>query len=149
MNAIIETSKAGSVLGLMIKRSKELCDRNESNRSVGCLICVLLVSCFGFACKRSGRLAAVSNLKWERVVKWLTSGRPLSLVALDALIACWHYNTPILIRFAPKLLEPAPVDEMNATLDDYLDRDPVPRVRKAVLAIRVNWEHILTSQPDI
>ena len=87
-----------------------------------------------------GRLAAVSNLKWERVAKWLASGRPLSLVALDALIACWHYNTPILIRCAPKLLEPAPVDEMNATLDDYLDRDPVPRVRKAVLAIRGNWE---------
>jgi hypothetical protein len=96
-----------------------------------------------------GRLAAVSNLKWERVAKWLASGRPLSLVALDALIACWHYNTPILKRFVPELLEPAPVDEMNAVLDEYLDRDSAPRVRKAVVAILGNWEHILKSQADI
>ena len=96
-----------------------------------------------------GRLAAVSNLKWERVAKWLASGRPLSLVALDALKACGHYNTLILKRFKPKLLEPAPVHEMNAVLDGYLDRDSAPRVRSAVIAIRGNWERILKSQPDI
>jgi hypothetical protein len=88
-----------------------------------------------------GRLAAVSNLKWERVAKWLASGRPLSLVALDALIACWHYNTPILKQFA-KLLEAAPVNEMNAVLNQYLSSDSSPRVRRAIASIASNWEQI-------
>jgi hypothetical protein len=96
-----------------------------------------------------GRLAAVSDLKWERVDRWLASGRPLSLVALDALIACWHYNTVILRRFAPKLLEPAPVDEMTAALNAYLDRDSAPRVRKAIAAIVGNWDQICNSRLDI
>jgi hypothetical protein len=34
-----------------------------------------------------GELAAKSGLTWPRAQRWLTSGRPLSLVALDALIA--------------------------------------------------------------
>src|SRR6185436_11112794 len=32
-----------------------------------------------------GRLAALSRLDWPRAVRWLRTGRPLSLVALDAL----------------------------------------------------------------
>lgn len=96
-----------------------------------------------------GRLAAVSNLKWERMAKWLASGRPLSLVALDALIACWHYDTPILKQFAPKLLEAAPVNEMNAVLNQYLESDTAPRVRKAIASIVGNWEQICKPQPDI
>lgn len=96
-----------------------------------------------------GRLAAVSDLNWERVAKWLAAGRPLSLVALDALIACRHYNTPLLKRFAPRLLEPAPVDEMDAALNAYLGSDPAPRVRKAVAAIVGHWEQICQVQPNI
>lgn len=36
-----------------------------------------------------GRVAAVSRLSWHRVRRWIVAGRPLSLVALDALTACW------------------------------------------------------------
>lgn len=95
-----------------------------------------------------GRLAAESNLKWERVARWLASGRPLSLVALDALIACCHYNTEILKRLAPKLLEPAPIDEMTAALYEYLDRDSAPRVRKAIEVIVDYWDEICNPRLD-
>ena len=96
-----------------------------------------------------GRLASLSNLKWERIVKWLASGRPLSLVALDALIACWHYNSTVLERFAPKLIEAAPVNEMNAVLNQYLESDSAPRVRKTIALIVSNWEQICQPQADI
>ncbi len=96
-----------------------------------------------------GRLAAVSNLKWERIAKWLASGRPLSLVALDALIACWNYNTPILKRLAPKLLEPASGVEMTFVLERYLESDSAPRVRKAVASIIGNWKRICEPPSDI
>src|SRR5450755_946636 len=33
-----------------------------------------------------GHLAAICHFNWDRADKWLTVGRPLSLVALDALI---------------------------------------------------------------
>nr|WP_293299783.1 hypothetical protein [Allomuricauda sp.] len=35
-----------------------------------------------------GHLAASSNFGWERANKWLTMGRPLSLISLDALLYC-------------------------------------------------------------
>lgn len=92
-----------------------------------------------------GRLAAVSELNWERVAKWLASGRPLSLVALDALNACWHYNTIILRRFAPKLLKPIPVDDMTAALIAYHLNDPVPRVRNTIDTIVSHWDDICES----
>src|SRR5258705_1463871 len=96
-----------------------------------------------------GRVAAMSHLTWERVAKWLAFGRPLSLVALDALLACWHYSTPILNQFAPKLLAPAPVKEMTTVLERYLISDPVPRVRKGIASIVGNWEQICEPRPDI
>lgn len=94
-----------------------------------------------------GRLAAVSNLKWERMSKWLASGRPLSLIALDALVSCWHYDTPALRQFAPKLLEPVSIEEMTATLEKYSNGDSVPRVRNAVESVTNNWDRICKSRP--
>jgi hypothetical protein len=53
------------------------------------------------------------------------------------------------IKRIPKLLEPAPIDEMNAALNEYLDRDSAPRVRKAIAAIVSNWDQICNSRLDI
>jgi hypothetical protein len=78
-----------------------------------------------------GRLAAVSNLDWSRVKSWLGKGRPLSLVALDALNACWHYNTVLLKRCRPKLAGGWAESEFVSVLEEYVSRDPVPRVQKA------------------
>jgi hypothetical protein len=89
-----------------------------------------------------GRLAAVSGLKWDQVAKWLTTGRPLSLVALDALNACWDYNTVILKRLSPKLLEPTVPAEMAKVLDVYYAGDSVHRVRQAILTIKSHWQEI-------
>jgi len=90
-----------------------------------------------------GRLAAVSNLSWTRVANWLDQGRPLSLVALDALKACWRYDTLLLHKFAPKLLEPDTQEKMTAKLQQYAATDPVPRVRQNVTAIISHWDVIL------
>jgi len=89
-----------------------------------------------------GRLAAVSGLNWARVQKWLRHGRPLSLAVLDALNACWHYNTPYLRKVRPRLTEPPPRDEAARALQDYLPRDPVPRVKMTIPVILAHWEEI-------
>jgi hypothetical protein len=91
-----------------------------------------------------GRLAAVSQLSWVRVTKWLDQGRPLSLVALDALYACGHYDTPLLRKLAPKLLEPDTRERMTARLERYAAQDPVPRVQQKVAAITNQWDAILS-----
>jgi hypothetical protein len=88
---------------------------------------------------RWGDLAACSRLDWSRVVDWLARGRPLSLVALDALVACdspRSGQSPVMRRIAPKL-DGAPSEaEMAAILRRHAQIDPSPRVRKSV-------EHVL------
>jgi hypothetical protein len=94
-------------------------------------------------CKDSwGRTAAVSKFSWPRAGSWLDRGRPLSLVALDALNACWHYDSPYLQQVRPKLLSPAPVSIMTESLERYAVLDPVPRVQRAVEAIIGHWPEI-------
>jgi hypothetical protein len=90
-----------------------------------------------------GRLAAVSQLSWVRVTKWLKQGRPLSLVALDALYACGHYDTPLLRKLIPKLLEPDTRERMTERLERYAADDPAPRVQQKVAAITSQWDAIL------
>lgn len=90
-----------------------------------------------------GRLAAQSHFSWARATKWLDSGRPLSLVALDALHACGHNDTPLLRKFAPKLLEPDTKELVTATLEQYAALDPAPRVKQRVAAITRQWDSII------
>ena len=89
-----------------------------------------------------GKLAARSQFSWARATKWLDSGRPLSLVALDALYACGHDDTPLLRKFAPKLLEPDTRERMRAKLEQYAALDPVPRVKQKVTAIIRQWDSL-------
>lgn len=90
-----------------------------------------------------GKLAAVSQLSWRRVATWLDRGRPLSLVALDALKACGRYDTPLLKKFTPKLLEPSTKETMTAKLEQYAIQDAVPRIKQNVTTIINSWESIL------
>jgi hypothetical protein len=76
-----------------------------------------------------GSLAASSRFDWARAKKWLSLGRPLSLVALDALHFCASRGRE------PALLNPPSVEEFRATLQDYLAKDSVPRVRRQVSAL--------------
>ncbi|HET7462003.1 MAG TPA: hypothetical protein VFJ82_12175 [Longimicrobium sp.] len=82
-----------------------------------------------------GALAAASGLSWERASRWLDAGRPLSLVALDALLAILDPGTVHTRRQQTALASPAPVDEMLARLNEYARADPAPRMTDSVRAI--------------
>jgi hypothetical protein len=89
-----------------------------------------------------GPLVAASQFDWERARKWLSSGRPLSLVALDALYSCGRGR-----REPPLLLNPPGSREFVSTLEEYLSRDNVPRVRKNV-AFLLELREWLTDPED-
>lgn len=73
-----------------------------------------------------GRLAASSQFDWERAKKWLNLGRPLSLIALDALIWCVCSDNEAQLVNSPSS------KEFISVLEDYLSKDNVPRVRERV-----------------
>jgi hypothetical protein len=92
-----------------------------------------------------GHLAATSHLTWDRVRRWLERGRPLSLVALDALKACGQWDTMIAQVLEPRLHEPGAREIMTRTLQQYATRDPVPRVERDVSWIIAHWDAILSQ----
>ena len=94
-----------------------------------------------------GRLAAISQLSWQRVESWLSLGRPLSLVALDSLVACYHYDTLNLKRIQPKLASTATESSMVAVLERYAADDDVPRVTRTVSRIKSDLAAIVGSGP--
>ena len=84
-----------------------------------------------------GTLAATSKFSWVRADKWLGVGRPLSLVAIDALLFCsttgdrqnqalWLQQNP------PKLTDNPRPDIIANRLKDYLLKDNVPRTKNAI-----------------
>ena len=90
-----------------------------------------------------GHLAASSHFTWQRADKWLTIGRPLSLIALDALRFCTtigeRLNQSQLMRqIQPKLLDNPKPETVAKRLQEYLDLDNVPRTRTAVKNIIEN-----------
>jgi hypothetical protein len=90
-----------------------------------------------------GRIAALSRFSWDRASKWLTAGRPLSLVALDALVSCAHYDTLLSKRFRPRLTRgAASVQEMAAEIERYMNADRVPRVTRAARFVIGNLPEI-------
>jgi hypothetical protein len=94
-----------------------------------------------------GRLAAMSRLTWERVEAWLNAGRPLSLVALDALNSCWNYNTPQLREWRPKLIEAPGTELMRKRLEQHQALDDAPRVTRSIGAILLHLEEIPDPPP--
>ncbi|QJE97173.1 hypothetical protein [Luteolibacter luteus] len=79
-----------------------------------------------------GQIAAASKLDWPRVESWLSSGRPLSLVALDALQVIANPASPLLQEIAPELLLAPSREHFIHVLREYAKRDPMPRVTKQV-----------------
>ncbi|WP_299821627.1 hypothetical protein [uncultured Pontibacter sp.] len=84
-----------------------------------------------------GQLAASSQFSWDRANKWLAIGRPLSLVALDALIFCTttgeRLNQSLWLRnLQPKLVDNPKPETVAKRLQDYLQNDRVPRTKAAV-----------------
>jgi len=94
-----------------------------------------------------GRLAAISQMSWSRVESWLSLGRPLSLVALDSMASCYHYDTLNLKRIQPKLAIDGTESNMAEALDRYAIADDVPRVSRTVTSIKSNLATIIGSGP--
>ena len=95
-----------------------------------------------------GAVCACLGMTWSRVHRWLHLGRPMSLIALDALMECSTTaetvnRAPWLREHPPHLHEPVLVDEMNKALNEYLTHDSVPRTKNAVGFIQQHWREIL------
>ncbi|AVM24064.1 hypothetical protein [Bacillus pumilus] len=89
-----------------------------------------------------GRLAAVSCPTWSRMKAWLSKGRPFSTIALDTMANCAKGNkADFLEQFSPKILE-TDKSEVESILNDYQEKDRVPRVKK-------NVSNILNNKQDI
>lgn len=82
-----------------------------------------------------GDLAACSRISWPRLCKWLSHGRPLSLVALDAMVACKSprpSQSLVMQRIAPKLTDHPGYEPIRTVLAKVVQRDPSPRVKSSV-----------------
>jgi hypothetical protein len=101
-----------------------------------------------------GSLAAVSRPPWERLAAWLAGGRPLSLVALDALVEIgkgralgFQGGSPMVRWLRPELVAPPSREVATSTLEAYVATDDSPRARRAVRAILRNWDLIAGGTP--
>lgn len=76
-----------------------------------------------------GRLAAFSDLDWARVQTWLMAGRPLSLVAIDALseLIPRPGQAPLLDRLKPALRSCDDRSLIREALKSHLTQDESPR----------------------
>ncbi|MGX9698116.1 hypothetical protein ACWYXK_14110 [Janthinobacterium lividum] len=75
-----------------------------------------------------GYLAAASKFNWPKGEEWLKAGRPLSLIAVDALLAIANPRTPFLRRIGP-VLENQPSEQgLRYAVEALMKADPAPRV---------------------
>ena len=87
-----------------------------------------------------GHLAASSKFSWERAEKWLSKGRPLSLIALDGLMFCTtkgdRENQSIWMQeLNPRLMDNPDSEVVANRLLQYLRIDRVPRVVSLVNSV--------------
>lgn len=87
-----------------------------------------------------GIIAAASRFSWRRAEKWLVIGRPLSLIALDALSYCTakgeRQNQPLWFqKNRPYLLDEVKSEVVALKLADYLATDNVPRTKNSIKEI--------------
>ncbi|MFL0438485.1 hypothetical protein [Bacillus pumilus] len=84
----------------------------------------------------------MSHPTWDRRKTWLDKGRPFSLIALETMAHCAKGNRPVLVeQYSPKILH-TDKSEVENTLNDYLQKDGVPRVKTNVSTILNNKEDI-------
>jgi hypothetical protein len=89
-----------------------------------------------------GRLATVCFPTWERMKYWLNKERPLSLIALDTMANCVKGKGDIYVeQFSPKILGTDKY-EVEQILNDYYQKDGVPRVKMKVARIVENKKEI-------
>jgi hypothetical protein len=97
-----------------------------------------------------GVTCAALGISWERVHRWLQAGRPLSLMALDALVNCsttseTQNRSPWLREHPPHLHAPLALETMDEALHAYVALDSVPRTKQAVRFIQSQWPQIVKT----
>ena len=90
-----------------------------------------------------GHLAASSYLTWDRASKWLTIGRPLSLVALDGIMLCTtvdeRLNQSLWMRqIQPKLIDNPKPETVAVRLQEHLHTDNTHRTKTTINKIIEN-----------
>jgi hypothetical protein len=92
-----------------------------------------------------GKIVAANAVIWSDIDRWLQKGRPLSLVALDALKFCRtpDYIEPGEIKYF--LREPDPQATMTDVITQYLDQDNSVRVKKVCAEIIQHWDDICSA----
>lgn len=94
-------------------------------------------------------LAAVSNPTWAYMHKWISTGRPLSLIAIETLSNCIPCtNDPFLASLNPSIRDAPQYDTIEQFLLDYEKLDNVPRVNKAIARIRKHADQLFNSPPS-
>jgi hypothetical protein len=77
-----------------------------------------------------GHLAAASRLNWPKVNKWLKSGRPLNLIAVDALLGLADPRTSFLQKSRPSLEDPPSEQELRDALQTLMKVDSALRIKQ-------------------
>jgi hypothetical protein len=92
-----------------------------------------------------GQLAALSDLPWSRVELWLSRGRPLSLIALDALTTLIPRpgQAPIVKRLKPRLRECPDRATLTGTLEACMAADTAPRVTAKCRYLTMHMDELL------
>lgn len=93
-----------------------------------------------------GRTAAACGLDWTRAAAWLDSGRPLSLVVLDALYAFVRYDTRLLRVLQPRLSGVTDTAIIAEKLEKYRESDPVPRVKRMTALLLENVDQLVAVE---
>jgi hypothetical protein len=96
-----------------------------------------------------GTAVACSEPSWDRLAKWLNLGRPLSLIALDAMKNCRGYDpqemSGVFMDRSPKIQGSVSLRAVRRELQRYAGTDPVPRVQKATALVLANLDKIFAS----
>ena len=119
LNDLKQSDKRDSMFALAFFNSTETLDWIENN-------------IFSPITESWAYLAAASSLSWRRVAAWLAIGRPMSLVAIDALRAFQRLPTPYLKKRKVELINPPTETDLKNILEDYIKRDNVPRVKQRI-----------------
>ncbi|HWE95602.1 MAG TPA: hypothetical protein VG269_16680 [Tepidisphaeraceae bacterium] len=98
-----------------------------------------------------GTAAALSELTWDRVERWLNKGAPLSLIALDAMKNCRGFDpkdqqmSGFFRDESPKIRREVSLREIREKLVDHARRNPSPRVSDAIAVILANIDKIFVE----